>query len=90
MIPVKKDELIAAASKAKIEINDQIEAFIDAIEKGTADPNDFASFSQIENLWRSLSLGTHKTYSDMMNVALSALDTPEVSESKKDDSSRTE
>lgn len=53
MILVKKDELIAAATKAKVEINDQIEAFIEAIEKGTADPNDFASFSQIENLWRN-------------------------------------
>ena len=66
---MKKDELIAAASKAKIEINDQIDEFITALEKGTADPEDFASFSEIEKMWHNLKLGTHKTYSDMMKTA---------------------
>lgn len=87
---MKKDELIAAAEKAKIEINDQMEEFIESLERGTANPDDFVSFSQIETMWRDLNLMTHKTYSDMMNVALSALDTREVNDSKKDNSSRTE
>ena len=87
---MKKEELIAAASKAKVEINDQIDEFIEALEQGTADPESFASFSQIESMWHTLKLGAHKTYSDMMNVALTALDTQEVNESKKDHTSRTE
>lgn len=87
---MKKDELIAAASIAKIEINDQIDEFIEALEQGTTDPEKFASFSEIETLWHNLKLGTHKTYSDMMAIALSSLDTQEVNESKKDHTSRKE
>lgn len=87
---MKKEELIAAAEKAKIEINDQIEAFIESLEQGTSDPEGFASFSQIEAMWRNLDLDTHKTYSDMMSTVLAALDTQEVNEAKKDGSSRTE
>ena len=87
---MKKDELIAAANKAKIEINDRIDEFIESLEQGTDDPENFASFSQIENMWHDLKLGTHKTYSDMMAVALSMLDTQEVNESKKGPSSRME
>ena len=87
---MKKDELIAAASKAKIEINDQIDEFIESLEKGTADPENFASFSEIEAMWHNLKLGTHKTYSDIMAVALSSLDTQEVNDSKKGHTSRKE
>ena len=87
---MKKDELITAASKAKIEINDQIDEFIEAIEQGTADPENFSSFSEIEELWHNLKLRTHKTYSDMMTLALSSLDTQEVNDSKKDRTSRKE
>ena len=87
---MKKDELIAAASKAKIEINDQIDEFIESLEQGTADPENFASFSKIEAMWRNLKLGSHKTYSDMMAVALSSLDTQEGNDSKKGHTSRKE
>lgn len=87
---MKKDELIATANKAKIEINDQIDEFIESLEQGTADPENFASFSEIENMWHNLKIGTHKTYSDMMAVALSTLDTQEVNDSKKGPSSRME
>ncbi len=87
---MKKDELITAASKAKIEINDQIDEFIEAIEQGTADPENFSCFSEIEKLWHNLNLRTHKTYSDMMTLALSSLDTQEVNDSKKDRTSRKE
>ncbi len=87
---MKKDELIAAASKAKIEINDQIDEFIESLEQGTADPENFTSFSKIETMWRNLKLGTHKTYSDMMAVALSSLDTQEVNDPKKGHTSRKE
>ena len=90
MISVKKDELLAAANKAKIEINDQIDKFIDALEQGTADPEKFSSFSEIETLWHNLKLETHKTYSDMMSMTLPSLDTQEVNESKKDRTSRKE
>ena len=87
---MKKDELITAVSKAKIEINDQIDEFIEALEQGTADPEKFASLSEIETMWHNLKLGTHKTYSDMMAVALSSLDTQEVIDSKKDNTSGKE
>ena len=87
---MKKDELILIATKAKIEINDQIEAFIESIERGTTNPDAFMSISQLEDLWKELNLGTHKTYSDMVSSALSSLDTPEVNESKKGSSSRME
>ena len=87
---MKKDELLAAASKAKIEINDQIDEFIESLQQGTADPENFASFSEIEAMWRNLKLNTHKTYSDMMAVALSSLDTQEVNDSKKGHTSRKE
>ena len=85
---MKKDELLAVASKAKIEINDQIDEFIESLQQGTADPENFASFSEIEAMWRNLKLNTHKTYSDMMAVALSSLDTQEVNDSKKGHTSR--
>ena len=87
---MKKDELLAAASKAKIEINDQIDEFIESLQQGTANPENFASFSEIEAMWRNLKLDTHKTYSDMMAVALSSLDTQEVNDSKKGHTSRKE
>jgi len=87
---VNKNDLITAATKAKLEIDDQIEAFIEAIDRGTIDPDNFASFSDLEKLLRRLKLETHKTYSDMMSAALSALDTSEVNASKKDNSSRME
>jgi hypothetical protein len=90
VITVNKNDLITAATKAKLEIDDQIEAFIEAIDRGTIDPDNFASFSNLENLLRRLKLETHKTYSDMMSTALSALDTSEVNASKKDNSSRME
>ena len=87
---MKKDELRTAVEKAKLEINDQIEEFLEALDKGTADPDNHLSMSEIEKKWRSLNLSTHKTYSDMMNTVLSELDTPEVNESKKDNSSKVE
>ena len=87
---MNKNDLITAATKAKLEIDDQIEAFIEAIDRGTIDPDNFAIFSDLENLHRRLKLETHKTYSDMMSTALSALDTSEVNASTKDNSSRME
>ncbi len=87
---MKKEELIAAANKAKLEINDQIDEFIESVDRGTRDQEDFASFTEFENLWHTLSMRTHKTYSDMINKTLSSLDTPEVNAAKKDNSSRME
>ena len=87
---MKKDELISAVSKAKIEINDHIDEFIETLAQGTAIPENFASFSEIEGMWHNLEIETHKTYSDMMTTALSSLDTQEVNDSKKDHTSRQE
>ena len=88
VILVKKDELVNALNKAKIEINDKLEAYIHAIESGTADPNNYITISKIENIWKTLALETHKTYSDLVGASLSAIDTSEVNDAKKDNSSR--
>ncbi len=63
MIPVKKDELPAAADKAGIGISDQTYEFMDALEQGTADPEKFSGFSETETLWHSLKPGIHRIYS---------------------------
>lgn len=87
---MKKDELIAAATRAKFDIDDQIDEFIDALERGTAKPDEYMSLTQIENMWHSLGITTRQSYSDMMNQLLSSLDTQELNSSKKANSSRVE
>lgn len=80
---MKKQQLRAAAEKAQIEINDQINQFIAKLDKASEDPNDFITMSELETEWRQLSHGTNKTYSDMLSHALSALDTKELNKAKK-------
>lgn len=85
---MKKQQLRAAAEKAQIEINDQINQFIAKLDKASEDPDDFITMSELETEWRQLSHGTNKTYSDMLSHALSALDTKELNKAKKASSSR--
>lgn len=80
---MKKQQLRAAAEKAQIEINDQINQFIAKLDKASEDPDDFITMSELETEWRQLSHGTNKTYSDMLSHALSALDTKELNKAKK-------
>ena len=56
----KSEELKNAAVKAKLELNDELDSFIEKIDKATDDPNNFITMTQLENEWRDLSLKTHK------------------------------
>lgn len=87
---MKKDKLRAAAAKAQIEINDQINQFIAKLDQASDDPDDFITMSKLEAEWRNLSQATNKSYSALVSEALTALDTKELNQSKKDSSSRKE
>ena len=79
-----------AAARAKIEIDNQIDQFIDKLDRASKHPEDFITMSQLESEWRQLSQATHKTYSDLVSKALSTLDTKELESTKKVNSSRKE
>ena len=51
---MKKQQLRAAAEKAQIEINDQINQFIAKLDKASEDPDDFITMSELETEWRQL------------------------------------
>ena len=77
-------KLKEAALKAKIEISDEIDRFIDKLDKAAADPEHSISMTEIENEWRQLSLSTNKTYSDFVSHGVSSLDTKELNKAKKE------
>ena len=84
----KSDELKQAAIKAKCSLNEELDAFIQKIDKATDDPHNFITLTQLEEEWRRLSLKTNKIYSDMVSEALTAIDTKELNSAKKAHSSR--
>lgn len=86
----KEEDLIAAAAKAKVDISSEIDAFIAKIDASTNDPQSFLSMSQLEDEWTLLEHLTHKSYSSLVSEAVSAIETPEVIESKKDNSAPME
>ncbi len=83
-----KQKLLAAASKAKDDIGDEIDSFITRLESATDSPDDFITMSQLESEWRTLQLSTHKKYSELVASAMSSMDTREIHELKKANSSR--
>lgn len=87
---MKIDDLKLAATKAKVDIDDEINAFIQKLDQATNDPDNFISMTEIEEEWRVLSNKTHKIYSDMVSQSLSAIDTRELNSAKKDNSSKKE
>ena len=80
---MKKQDLRAAAEKAQIEINDQINQFIAKLDEASDDPNDFITMTALESEWRKLSQATSKSYSGLVSEALCALDTKELNKAKK-------
>jgi len=80
---MKSDDLKQAAIKAKHEIVDELDEFIEKVDKATTDPNNFITMTQLEEEWRKLSLKTHKIYSDLVSETLSAIDTKELNSTKK-------
>lgn len=87
---MKKQELRAAATKAQVEITDQINQFIAKLDEASDDPNDFITMSALEAEWRLLSRNTGKTYADLISHALNAVETKELNQAKKASSSRKE
>ncbi len=85
---MKKQEFKNAIARAQIEINDQINAFRERVEKATDDPENFISMTELEREWQQLRLSTSKTYSDLVSKALSSFDNKELNSSKKANSSR--
>lgn len=47
-VAMKKQDLRAAAEKAQIEINDQINQFIAKLDEASDDPNDFITMSALD------------------------------------------
>ncbi len=78
-----KDELIAIAQRAGIEMDEQLEGFARSVERGTKDPDQYPDFTQFENLFLSLNLPAHGECCGMMSEMLSALDTRELNASIK-------
>jgi hypothetical protein len=87
---MKIDDLKLAATRAKVDIDDEINAFIQKLDHATNDPDNFISMTELEEEWRVLSNKTHKIYSDMVSQSLSAIDTRELNSAKKDNSSKKE
>lgn len=87
---MKIDDLKLAATKAKVDTDDEINAFIQKLDQATNDPDNFISMTELEEEWRVLSNKTHKIYSDMVSQSLSAIDTRELNSAKKDNSSKKE
>ena len=83
-----KKKLITAASKVKDDVREEIDSFIARLESATDDPDDFITMSQLESEWRTLQLSTHKKYSELVSSAMSSMDTKEIHELKKANSSR--
>lgn len=86
----KSDELKQAVIKAKCSLDEELDAFIQKIDKATDDPDNFITMTQLEEEWNRLSLKTHKIYSDVVSETLTAIDTKELNSSKKENSSRKE
>lgn len=84
---MKTEELKIAAEKAKTDISDEIDDFINMLDRQTDDPEHFITMTELEQKWRELSLKTHKSYSDMVASAISSIESRGLDASKKDSSS---
>ena len=73
-----------AVADAKAQIDKEIDEFKAVLDAGTADPESFISFAEIERKWSELKNKTNKTYSDMISTYLSTLDESAIIKSKKE------
>ena len=73
-----------AVTDAKAQIDKEIDEFKAVLDAGTADPESFISFAEIERKWSELKNKTNKTYSDMISTYLSTLDESAIIKSKKE------
>lgn len=82
------DNFEQAVADAKAQIDKEIDEFKAALDAGTADPNSFITFAEIEQKWAELKNKTNKTYSDMISAYLSTLDESAIIKSKKENTSK--
>ena len=78
------DKLKQAVEDAKAQIGKEIDEFKASLDAGTADPESFITFAEIEKRWAELKNKTNKTYSDMISTYLSTLDESAIIKSKKE------
>lgn len=76
------------ASDAKLEISHQIDKFIAELQKGTSDPDDFITITQIEEKLSLLRANTTKTYSDILSAYLDSMDETELIKRKKENTGK--
>lgn len=81
-------ELDKIAAEAKLEISHQIDSFISEIQKGTSNPDEFMTMSQIEEKMSLLRSSTTKTYSDILSTYLSRMDEKELIKRKKENTGK--
>ena len=77
-------KLEQAVVDAKAQIDKEIDDFKAALDAGTANPESFITFAEIERKWAELKNKTNKTYSDMISTYLSSLDESEIIKAKKE------
>ena len=78
------DKLNRVAEDAKLEINHQIDVFVEKIKSGTENAGSFMTMSDIEKEWTLLRLNTTKMYSDIVSSYLSTIDEKELIKIKKE------
>lgn len=78
------DKLNRAAEDAKLEINHQIDVFVEKMKSGTENAESFMTISDIEKEWTLLRLNTTKMYSDIVSSYLSTINEKELIKIKKE------
>ena len=84
----KKARLLAAAAQAQVEMNMQINRFMEKLDKATDDPADFITMSQLDHEWQALSKVINQRYTDLLAESVSIIDTKGLIQAKKACSSR--
>lgn len=78
------DKITMAYDDAIAEIEKRLGEFKAKLEKGTSDPDNFITLSEIEKEWALLNRTTSKTYSDIISTHLSELDERAIIKAKKE------
>ncbi len=69
---------------ALAEIEKKLAEFRAKLDKGTSDPDNFITLSEIEKEWALLNKTTSKTYSDIVSTYLSEIDERAIIKAKKE------
>ena len=83
---MSEEKINKAYEDAINQIEKELREFKEKLRKGTSNPDDFMTLSEIEKEWASLKDTTNKTYSDMVSAYLSEIDERDLIKSKKENS----